>query len=357
MSLDFTAVDFETANGFRGSPCSVGLVRIRNGEEAATHYTELRPPVGFDRFDPKNVSVHGLTAEELVEAPRFAEAFAEIEAFIGGDTLVAHNAAFDIEVFQAALEVSGMDSPGLRCWCSVQLSRAVFDLPSHALPRAAAEAGHTLGRHHHALEDARASAAIVCDISARLGISELEALFSSRALEPVVLPAWDGAPEEYSRATTQVLAMGPIFDSRVRTVADAALPDLLRWQDEGRNLSPAQDADPDHPLHGQQVAFTGSLSIPRPEAKRLVAAHGGQTSSRVTAGTTLLVVGDGYRHGGPEAQIPLQTNKSRNALRRRAQGQMLRLLSEEEFRELLGESWPATAAPPPTAVIRLTAEP
>ncbi|GAA1178460.1 exonuclease domain-containing protein [Nesterenkonia xinjiangensis] len=354
MSLNFTAVDFETANGFRGSPCSVGLVRIRDGVEVASHYTELRPPVGFDRFDPKNVAVHGLSPEAVAVAPRFSEAFADIEAFIGTDTLVAHNAAFDVEVFQAALEVSGMDSPGLRCWCSVQLSRVVYDLPSHALPKSAAEAGHTLGRHHHALEDARACAAIVCDISARQGIVELDELFLSCSLEPLHLPAWTGSPEEPSRATAQVRAMGPIFDSRVRTVPDEALPDLLRWQDEGRNLPPSEGADPAHPLHGEQVVFTGSLSIPRPEAKRLVAAHGGQTTSRVTAGTTLLVVGDGYRSTESTEQVPLQTNKSRDALRRRRQGQALQVLAEEEFRELLGESWPATAGPPPTAAVRLT---
>lgn len=29
MSLDFTAIDFGTANSYRGSPCWVGLVKVR----------------------------------------------------------------------------------------------------------------------------------------------------------------------------------------------------------------------------------------------------------------------------------------------------------------------------------------
>ncbi|MDS2172552.1 exonuclease domain-containing protein [Nesterenkonia sp. CL21] len=356
MSLNFTAVDFETANGFRGSPCSVGLVRIRDGAEAQTLYRELRPPEGYDRFDPKNVAVHGITAEAVASAPRFSEVFPEVIDFIGDDTVVAHNASFDVEVFQAALEVSGMDSPGLESWCSVQLSRAVYDLPSHALPRAAAEAGHVLSRHHHALEDARASAAIVCDIASRTGAADLEELFLAQGLERLRLPAWSGAPDRVSRATTQVRAMGPIFDSRLRTVPDEALPDLLRWQDEGRNLPPAADADPRHPLYGQHVVFTGGLSIPRPEAKRLVAAHGGQTTSRVTAGTTIVVVGDGYTVQGPADQEQLHTNKARDALRRRDLGQPLRVLDESEFRGMLGRAWPAATEPPPTAAVRLTPE-
>ena len=39
MGVDFTSIDFETANGFRGSPCSVGLSKVRGGRivEEATH--------------------------------------------------------------------------------------------------------------------------------------------------------------------------------------------------------------------------------------------------------------------------------------------------------------------------------
>ena len=32
VPLDFTAIDFETANGSNASACSVGLVKVRDGE-------------------------------------------------------------------------------------------------------------------------------------------------------------------------------------------------------------------------------------------------------------------------------------------------------------------------------------
>jgi DNA polymerase III epsilon subunit-like protein len=44
VSLDFTAIDFETANSYRGSPCSVGLVKVRDGQivdEAGTLKTQV----------------------------------------------------------------------------------------------------------------------------------------------------------------------------------------------------------------------------------------------------------------------------------------------------------------------------
>lgn len=344
--LDFTAVDFETANGFRGSPCSIGLVRVRGGVEAETYYTVMRPPEGFDRFDPRNVAIHGITAEMTAGRRRFGEVFAEVMDFIGEDALVAHNAGFDIEVFESALEVSGLDSPGLRCHCSVQLSRAVYDLPSHALPKAAAEAGFSLRNHHHALEDARASAAIVCDIARRRGVSSLEELSAGCGVPAEELEPWQGRRVQESRATAQIRQMAYLFDSRTPDVHAQDLPDLMRWQDEGRNLPPSPDADPGHPFHGQSFVFTGNLAISRGEAKRLVAQHGGAMSSKVNGSTTVLVVGDGFELSelqDPESSRALSSNKAREARRRIAQGQPLRIMSEPEFRAGLGAAWPVGA--------------
>ena len=69
MSLDFTAIDFETANSYRGSPCSVGLVKVRDGQIADESGTLIRPPAGFDHFDRFNTSVHNITTEIITDAP------------------------------------------------------------------------------------------------------------------------------------------------------------------------------------------------------------------------------------------------------------------------------------------------
>ncbi|GAA1162166.1 exonuclease domain-containing protein [Nesterenkonia sandarakina] len=350
--LDFTAVDFETANGFRGSPCAIGLVKIRDGQEVGSFYSAMRPPEGFDRFDPHNVAIHGITPDAVAQAPRFGELFEQIHRFIGEDVLVAHNAAFDIEVFEAALEVSGLDSPGLSCLCSVRLSRANYQLPSHALPKAAAEAGYQLTAHHYALDDARASAAVVCDIASRRAVGSTHRLFKDCGIEPRTMESWQGRRPRESRATRQVRTMAHLFDARLPAPPPRHMPDLMRWQDEGKNLPPSSVADPGHPLFSQQIAFTGNLSIPRAEAKELVAAVGAATASRVTAGTTLLVVGDGFEAwelSTPEQSAPLRSSKARAALRRQAEGQPLRLIAEEEFRALLGPDWPVPAPAQDTA--------
>lgn len=166
--LDFTAIDFETANGFRGSPCAVGAVRVRDGVMVDRAEWLIRPPVGFDRFDPRNVRIHGITEDRVLDAPRFAQVYDELADFVGTDVLAAHNAGFDVGVIESGLEVSGRDVPGLEFVCTLVLARRVYDLPSYALPSAAREAGFTPGRHHDALADAEACAAILVDIGRRV---------------------------------------------------------------------------------------------------------------------------------------------------------------------------------------------
>lgn len=349
--LDFTAVDFETANGFRGSPCAIGLVRVRDGNVDEIYFRRMRPPAGFDRFDPKNVLIHGITEDRVASEARFGDLFAEIMEFIGSDTLVAHNAAFDVEVFQSALEVSAMDSPGLSCHCSVRLARAVYQLDSHALPKAAAEAGFHLKHHHHALWDARAAAAIVVDIAERKRASSLEELFSAHQLPAEELEPWSGRRRYESRATRQVRAYGPIFDVRTPGIDPQQLPDLMRWQDEGRNMPAAPDADPDHELFGHHVVFTGTLGVPRTQAKELAALHGATTSSRVNGSTTLLVIGDGFEAEHLHSSVvppPLTARKVRDAAARVEKGQQIQMITEQDFRAMLGSAWPMQEAGAPS---------
>lgn len=354
QGLNFTAVDFETANGFRGSPCAIGMVRVRDGNVDELYFKRMRPPLGFDRFDPRNVAIHGITAERVAEEPRFGQLFGQIMEFIGDDTLVAHNAAFDTEVFESSLEVSEVDSPGgLEVLCSVRLARAVYQLDSHALPKAAQAAGFHLKHHHHALWDARAAAAIVVDIAEREQIRTVRELFASHQIEPEELEAWSSPRTYESRATRQVRSYGNLLDARSTEVSDHMLPDLMRWQDEGKNLPPDPEADPEHPLHGLHIVFSGNLAAPRPDAKALAAAHGATTSSRVTGSTTLLVVGDGVSAEELEAEAavpPLQARKVRDALARRQGGQPIRFITESGYRAMLGDAWPVGVSVAPAAL-------
>ena len=157
---DFAAIDFETANRHRASICSVGLVVVRGGEVTEKLYRLIRPrPNYYSRF---NTAIHGLTAADTDEAPEFEDVWPEVDALIGGLTLVAHNSPFDEGCLRAAFELFGMPWPGYSFLCTCRASRRYFgqQLPNHQLHTVAAACGYDLHNHHHALADAEACARI-----------------------------------------------------------------------------------------------------------------------------------------------------------------------------------------------------
>ena len=371
--LDFTAIDFETANGFRGSPCAVGAVRVRDGRIVQGRLWLMRPPAGFDRFDPRNQRIHGIAAEDVAEAPRFGSVFDELAAFLGDDVLAAHNAGFDVGVIESALEVSDRDVPALDYACTLTLARRAYDLASYALPSAAAEAGHPLVDHHDALADARACAAILIDVARRAlhedaGASAGGAASGAAGLDVAAVLARHGiglghlsarerAGGEESRPTRQARGMVGLFDSRVPLRTTDAMPDFMRWPHEGTNPPANRAADVHHPLFGHTVVFTGGIGMSRQDAKNRAAEFGAQPASRVTGQTSMVVVGDGFRAedleaaAGPsgaaagttaaEASPALGHRKVREAIARRDRGQRIAFVAEPEFLQMLGANWPA----------------
>ena len=72
MGNAFIALDFETANGKRTSICSVGMVKVVNNEIVESFYTLVNP---FDYFSQTNIEVHGITPEDVIDAPSFEYVF------------------------------------------------------------------------------------------------------------------------------------------------------------------------------------------------------------------------------------------------------------------------------------------
>lgn len=330
MGLDFTAIDFETANGFRGSPCAVGLTKVRGGRVVDEASWLMRPPANHDHFEFHNTRIHGIRSEDVAGLPRFGELFPEIGAFIGDDILAAHNAAFDLGVIRSGLEVSGLAGPAYDYVCTVVLSRRCYSLVSNSLPFAAEEAGVPLVNHHDAAEDARACAGILIDIAARNQANSIAELYLSLGLALPRQEAFDPAHDVLSKASLTALssvAAGGNSGAPVR-------PFLSGWPEEGANPVPNADAEPSHPLYGQTVVFTGELSMARPEAKVRSAELGARPESRVTARTTVLVVGDGFV--ASDLRSGRMTGKARRVLELHDRGQPIEVLSEGEFLQMVG---------------------
>lgn len=157
---DFVAIDFETSGRTNDSACAVGLVRITGGQIGDTYYTLIRPPSPVVLF----TWVHGLTWQDLKDAPTFPEVWPEMAAFMkGASGLVAHNAPFDRSVLYGCCASFGCAYPGLPFYDTLKGARRCLPPGSKSLDHVCSYF-HIELNHHQALSDAEACARIFVEL-------------------------------------------------------------------------------------------------------------------------------------------------------------------------------------------------
>lgn len=157
---DFAAIDFETANEQPSSVCSVGVVVVRGGKVEDSFYSLIHPEPDYYQWFCRRV--HGLGPEDTESAPVFPRVWERVAPLVEGLPLVAHNSRFDEGCLRSVFDVYRMDYPDYVFFDTLAASRSHFGcrLPNHQLQTVAAACGYDLTRHHHALADAEACAAI-----------------------------------------------------------------------------------------------------------------------------------------------------------------------------------------------------
>ena len=162
--LDFAAIDFETANEWPSSVCSVGVVVVLGGLVKERFYSLIHPEPEYFRWFCRKI--HGLGPRDTDDAPVFPRVWERIEPLIDGLPLVAHNAGFDEGCLRAVFRVYQMDYPDYVFLDTLTASRRHYGtlLPNHQLQTVAAACGYDLLNHHHALADAEACAAIALQL-------------------------------------------------------------------------------------------------------------------------------------------------------------------------------------------------
>ena len=100
----FVAVDLETSgiNPYENEIIELGAVRFSVGGVTAEYSSLVRPT---RKLDPASSKIHKLTPEELHEYGQdLPAALSEFKEFIGSDSLVFHNASFDLSFLKIGLE-------------------------------------------------------------------------------------------------------------------------------------------------------------------------------------------------------------------------------------------------------------
>jgi len=184
--MNFVTIDFETAKYSRESACSVGLVKYIDGKAVDTFYSLIRPPKLYIR--PDFTEIHGLTVDDVKDAPTFADLWdSAIKPFIGDFPLAAHNAPFDMGVLWAVLEWYELETPELKYFCTCSLARRTWpNLESHALSALAENFGIVYNAHN-ALDDAMTCGKLALMSAEKFGSANVAQLLNAVGIEMGVL--------------------------------------------------------------------------------------------------------------------------------------------------------------------------
>ena len=275
----FVAIDVETANSDLASICQIGIVRFVDGEIRESWETLVNPE---DYFAAMNTSIHGIEERDVADAPRFSSVAPDMARMLEGHVVVSHMPFDRVALMRVHdknslphIECTWLDSAAVcrRAW--PQLRARGYGLAN------VAEWCEIEFQHHNAEDDARAAGLILV-----------------RAMRDTGLGVQD-------------------WLKRVREPID---PSISRSGNRAGN--------PDGPLVGEVVVFTGALSMPRGTAANLAASAGCDVATSVRRQPTVVVVGDSdlRRLAGNE-----KSAKLRKAETLISKGQAIRILGESGF--------------------------
>lgn len=282
----FVAIDVETANTDMASICQIGVAKYDNGK-LIKEWSSLVDPE--DYFDFINISIHGITEDDVVGKPTFPKVLHQLKDFLDGSICVCHT-HFDRVSISRALSKYGLSDFDTIWLDSSRVARRTweeFSRSGYGLANVCRKIGYEF-KHHDALEDAKASANVVLSAIEKTGL-EIDA-WLKRIRQPI-------DPKNISSGTAI-----------------------------------ARDGNPEGELFGEVLVFTGALEIPRREAADLAAIIGCSVVGNVTKNTTILVVGDQdiSKLAGKE-----KSTKHLKAEQYIKKGRNIRIIKESDFKELV----------------------
>lgn len=215
---DFVALDFETANRDPASACAIGLAFVKDGQVVANPSWLIRPPRLY--FDPAFIQIHGIDADKVQAEPEFGAVWEWLEPHLDGRIIIAHNAAFDLNVLKHTLDHYRLPRPTLRYSCTKIIAQKTWpSFKRYNLAELASRHGFTF-QHHDAAEDARVCAGIALKAFAKHAADSFDVLnqkvkISYGRLSPIedvpvsdaelpALEAFGGWDERIHRQTEQI---------------------------------------------------------------------------------------------------------------------------------------------------------
>ncbi|HEX2144705.1 MAG TPA: DEDD exonuclease domain-containing protein [Glycomyces sp.] len=161
--VTFCVVDLETT-GLAADACGIteiGAVKVKGGEIIGEFGSLVNPG---EPIDPRVTRLTGITDDMVADAPGIESVLPAFLEFARGATLVAHNAGFDIGFLRHACELTDTRWPRPPVVDTVVLARRLTEkseVPNRRLGTLARLFGSPVTPNHRALDDARATVAVL----------------------------------------------------------------------------------------------------------------------------------------------------------------------------------------------------
>jgi DNA polymerase-3 subunit epsilon len=282
--MKYLALDVETANANYSSICQIGIAEFENGKVIDKWSTLINPE---SYFDPFNVSIHGIKESDVKNSPTFDKIYEEIKNRLE-EKITVHHMPFDRVALNRVCEEYQLPAIKTNWLDSAKITRRTweqFAYKGYGLKSIADYLGIKF-EHHDALQDAIAAGLVVANACLIKEMS-IEDWFQKIGL--------------------------PINQNTSKSEYTASIK---------------QDGNPEGSLFGENLVFTGALSLPRKEAAEIAAKIGCNVLNSVTQKTTILVVGtqDSKKLAGYE-----KSSKHRKAEELIKKGKQIKILSEKDF--------------------------
>lgn len=279
----FVAIDVETAKGNRNSMCAIGIVAVKEHKIIEKRWILIQPP--GNEYNSWNVKIHGIIPEMTVNAPTFPEIYPELKSYLNNNSIVCHNASFDLDVISQTMQHYNIeDELNIDCNCTLSIFGA-------SLEQCCQKYGIALN-HHDPLSDAEACARLF--------------LIHNNSEEPC------STQEELT-----IMKRGNVpRDKRNNIRAEYLKPNMITLN---KNT----------PFFGKKVVISGTYENwpDRNDLAKIIRDLGGDIDSSVTIRTNILCAGNNI---GPAKYQKMMKNIE--------EGKDATILSENEIIEILKEA-------------------
>jgi len=288
--MKYLALDVETANADYSSICQIGIAEFENGK-VTDKWSSLINPESY--FDPFNISIHGIKESDVKNSPTFDKIYEEIKNRLE-EKITVHHMPFDRVALNRVCEEYQLPPIQTKWLDSAKITRRTweqFAYKGYGLKNIA-DLLKIKFEHHDALQDAIAAGLVVANAC---------------SIKEMSIEDW-----------FQRIGM-PINKSTSKSDYSASIK---------------QDGNPEGSLYGENLVFTGALSLPRKEAAGFAAKIGCNVLNSVTQKTTILVVGtqDSTKLAGYE-----KSSKHRKVEELIKKGKIIKILSEKDFIKMCNE--------------------